>query len=304
MEPRRILLGSDHTGVALRKELGEYLQSNGLVVIDIGIEEGSPLDYVDITKELIAELDPSADLAVLICGSGLGVSIAANRSSSIRAALCRNPEDARLARRQTDANVLCLGSRYITPDQAKACVDMFVQTPFKSENHTISTNKLAVTNTQHAVNGVNLIVRAIILLHDHVLLSRPTAKNKHFATDLYFLPGGHVDYNEGAISALHRELKEEMNVEATEESFIGALECSWERKGSIYHEINLVYKVEIANLTLDLPPLSTETNLEFIWCPLNKLSEYIILPKQLALIIKECTKNTGAALFLSEMISS
>lgn len=302
MESRRILLGSDHTGVALRKELVKYLQSNGLVVIDVGIEEGSQLDYVDITKELIAELDPSTDLAVLICDSGIGVSIAANRSSSVRAALCRTPEDAQLARRQTKANVLCLGSRYITPDQAKACVEMFLQPPFKAENHATSTNKLAVVNTHHAVNGVNLIVRAIILLKDHILLSRPTAKNKHFATNLYFLPGGHVDYNEGAVSALQRELKEEMNVEATDTNFIGALECSWERKGDIYHEINLVYKVEIANLSMAKPPLSTETNLEFIWCPLNNLSEYIILPKQLALMIKECTKNPDKALFYSEMI--
>lgn len=302
MKPRRILLGSDHTGVSLRKELSEYLHSNGFVVIDVGIEDGSSLDYVDVTKELIAELDPITDLAVLICGSGLGVSIAANRSSSVRAALCRNPEDARLARRQTNANVLCLGSRYITSDQARACVEMFLETPFKLENHAISTNKLSVINTPHAVNGVNLIVRAIILLQDHILLSRPTAKNKHFATDLYFLPGGHVDYNEAAVSALQREIKEEMNVEATDTDFVGALECSWERKGNMYHEINLVYKVEIANLSIDKPPLSTETNLEFIWCPLNKLSDYMILPKQLALMIKEYTKNTVKAFFFSEMI--
>ncbi len=179
---------------------------------------------------------------------------------------------------------------------------MFLDTPFKSENHQESTNKLAVVNTKHADQGVNLIVRAVIILDGHILLSRPTATNKGFSQNQYFLPGGHVDYTESAISALNRELKEEMSINGKITDFIGALECSWQRKDSIYHEINLIYCVAIDGLSLNNPPKSTEHNLEFIWCQLEELPNLTILPTKLASMIQTYCFSATQAQFCSEML--
>lgn len=113
---------------------------------------------------------------------------------------------------------------------------------------------LSSNQTVHYQNGVNLIVRAIIEYQDHILLTTTTKDNKNFDQGLFFLPGGHVEHNEPTLLALKQEIYEEMGLEFKNEQFVGALECSWNRKGSIYHEIYIIYKVQIDNLNIDFPP--------------------------------------------------
>jgi 8-oxo-dGTP pyrophosphatase MutT (NUDIX family) len=156
--------------------------------------------------------------------------------------------------------------------------------------------------SDHTYNGINVIVRAVIMHQNHVLLSVPTNSNTQFSSNLYFLPGGHIDYLEPAIEALKRELLEEMSIEIKNVDFLNALECSWNRKGNPYHELNLVYRVDIENLSLKNPPKSSEPTLEFIWAPLEKIKNYKILPEKLKPIIQNVGKSEKEhPLYLSQM---
>jgi ribose 5-phosphate isomerase B len=137
---KNIFLAGDHTSHSLREGLMGFLHDK-YHIIDLGISSDASDDYIDITKKLTSTL-LEGGVGILICGSGLGVSIAANRSSHIRATLCRVSEDARLGRRQNDANVLCLGSKFTTLYAAKMIVDTFLNTPFKHQNHLSSMEKL------------------------------------------------------------------------------------------------------------------------------------------------------------------
>lgn len=138
---RKLFFSSDHNGVALLGELAAYAREKGFEAEEFPVGQ---LDYIDITLKAIEFIhhNPGAS-GILICASGLGVCIAANRDPNIRAALCRSPEDARLARRQNNANILCLGSRYTSTFIAKQCLDLFLAEPFKVENHQKSVKKLA-----------------------------------------------------------------------------------------------------------------------------------------------------------------
>lgn len=89
---------------------------------------------------------------------------------------------------------------------------------------------------------------------------------------------------------------------ASKIDFVGALECSWDRKGSIYHELDLVYKIESPSLSLKHPPESTEPYIKFVWCPFSKLSSYKILPQQLIPMIQEAVRCQSNALFYSQML--
>lgn len=156
---------------------------------------------------------------------------------------------------------------------------------------------------QRRIPGVNLIVRAVIVHEGHVLLTTTTKNNTEFASDLYFLPGGHVDYKEPAAEALKREIKEEMEIEIKDLDFIGALECSWNRKGQIYQELNLVYTADIENLCLKNPPVAVDPFHQFVWKPLSEMSTYKILPdKLIPLILETAFSKKEKSLFLSQML--
>lgn len=303
MKEKKIIFASDYRGIGLRESLVTHAKSLGLDIKDIGIQDGSPLDYVDITKQLITELDGQDAVGVLICGSGQGVTISANRSNKIRAVLCHSSEDAENARSKLNANVLCLGSKNSSLEEAIRCFTTFIDTPFKSEKHEHSASKLSTSATEHTYSGVNMIVRGVIIHENHVLLTTTTKINTEFSSDLYFLPGGHVDYKESAIDALRRELKEEMAIDMDGADFIGALECSWDRKGRIYHELNLVYKVHISNLSLNNPPIAVDPFHQFIWRPLSEIPNYKILPGKLIPLITEAVSTQGSrSVFLSQML--
>jgi RpiB/LacA/LacB family sugar-phosphate isomerase len=301
----KLFFACDHNGIEMKASLIDHVKSLNREVKDLGISSDSSLDYVDITQMLVKELqhDDTA-FGVIICGSGQGVSIAANRSNKIRAAMCRTEEDAISVRSKLNANVLCLGSKNSTLEEAISCLDTFLTTEFKEEKHGTCVAKLTPHLTSHRYDGVNLIARAIIIHQEHILLTTVTENNKDFASDLYFLPGGHVEYKESAIDALKRELKEEMDVNVSSMEFAGALECTWDRKGKVYHELDLIYKVQLPDLDLQNPPKPVDHAFhQFVWRPLSELKNYKILPHHLIpLILESIQKEEGPSLFYSEML--
>lgn len=139
----RILISSDHAGVGLRRVLSSYIESLGCTVIDCGCEATSAeaVDYPDYVPNVVDGVSESS-FGVLICGTGIGMSIAANRNRNIRAALCFNTSFAKLAREHNNANVLCFGSRYIDPETAKKVTYEFITTKFLGGRHALRVKKL------------------------------------------------------------------------------------------------------------------------------------------------------------------
>ena len=130
-----IAIASDHAGVELLRRLVTWLRQNGYDVLDLGPESGRSVDYPDYAKQVTDAIKQErAQSGILICGSGLGMSIAANRVEGIRAALVSEPVSAKLARQHNDANVLCLGARMIGEQMAQACIDVFLTSPFEPGN--------------------------------------------------------------------------------------------------------------------------------------------------------------------------
>lgn len=303
---KKIIYAADYRGVELKNKLVQQHNLTDVEFEDIGIESGSVLDYVDISKKLAEKLRNSPDcLGVIICGSGQGVAIALNRFSHMRAVMCRTVEDALQTREKLNANVVCLGSRYTSEDEARKIIESFINGSFKTERHGACVQKLATNQTGHINEGVNLIVRAIIMHKGHVLLSTATKENSDFPQNLFFLPGGHVEYNESAIDALKREIMEEMNLEISNDiKFIDALECSWNRKSAIYHELDLVYRVEIDDLDLSNPPVSMDHKFHtFVWKSIDQLKELTILPEALKSIIEHSLDSNNKPKVLSQMIT-
>ncbi|MDY0883232.1 ribose 5-phosphate isomerase B [Dongia soli] len=131
-----IAIASDHGGFTLKEVLKPELESLGCAVLDLGPASNAPVDYPDFANALAAALgEGRAQRGVLICGSGIGISIAANRHKHIRAALVHDALGARLCRLHNDANVLCLGERLIGVDVAKDCLKVFLTTDFEGGRH-------------------------------------------------------------------------------------------------------------------------------------------------------------------------
>jgi len=138
-----IALASDHAGVEMKSALTEAAAARGLEVLDLGAHDEGSVDYPDMADALAAAMaDGRAARGVLVCGSGIGISIAANRHRHIRAALCHSAETARLARQHNDANVLAMGARVIAPETARACLEAFLDTAFEGGRHARRVEKL------------------------------------------------------------------------------------------------------------------------------------------------------------------
>ena len=136
MAPRRIAIASDHAGFDLKEALKAALASGGYEVHDLGPESAVSVDYPDYAHLVGTAIEQGeADRGVLVCGSGIGMSIAANRHPGVRAALCHDVTTARLSRRHNDANVLALGARLIGPDLAKDCLEAFLETDYEGGRH-------------------------------------------------------------------------------------------------------------------------------------------------------------------------
>lgn len=139
-----IALASDHGGFALKAELAEWLKGRGESVLDLGPDSADSVDYPDYADRMAGAIRAGkAGLGVLICGSGIGISIAANRHRWIRAALCHDVTTAKLCRAHNDANVLTLGARIIGAEVAKDCLAAFLETPFEGGRHVRRVDKMS-----------------------------------------------------------------------------------------------------------------------------------------------------------------
>ncbi|HCI47876.1 MAG TPA: ribose 5-phosphate isomerase B [Rhodospirillaceae bacterium] len=132
----KVAVASDHAGYDLKQEVVAYLKELGHEALDLGTHEGASVDYPDYGKKLgEAVADGTAERGIAICGSGIGISIAANRIAGVRAALCGDGLMARLSRQHNDANVLALGARLIGVETAKDCVVTFLNTAYEGGRH-------------------------------------------------------------------------------------------------------------------------------------------------------------------------
>lgn len=131
-----VAIAADHAGFELKSTLEEEIRALGYEVLDLGTNSSESVDYPDFGHRLARALtDGAADRGVLVCGSGIGISIAANRHPGVRAAVCHDTVSARLARLHNDANALALGSRLIGVEVAKDCVRTFLTTEFEGGRH-------------------------------------------------------------------------------------------------------------------------------------------------------------------------
>ncbi len=141
----KIALGADHAGVELVAALREVARSLGHEIIDLSPPAGVKVDYpVSAHKVCRALLAGEADRGVLVCGSGIGISMAANKLKGIRAALVHDAYTARMSRLHNDANVLCMGARVIGDGVAADCLEVFLATAFEGGRHS---NRVAMFST-------------------------------------------------------------------------------------------------------------------------------------------------------------
>lgn len=140
----KIIIGGDHAGFDYKKAVAEFLSAKGIEVKDIGPYSCDSVDYPDFAHPLATAVENKEyDLGILICGSGNGVAMAANKHQGIRAALCWEVELAKLSRQHNNANVLCLPARFIPEDLAKECALAFLETEFEGGRHENRVNKIS-----------------------------------------------------------------------------------------------------------------------------------------------------------------
>ncbi|MFN4320374.1 MAG: ribose 5-phosphate isomerase B [Aquificaceae bacterium] len=131
-----IVIGSDHAGYPLKEKIKEFLLSKGYKVIDFGTQSTESTDYPLFARDVcLAVQRGEAQRGILICGTGIGMSITANKFKGIRAALCMNEYMARMSRKHNDANVLCLGDRIIGDELALSIVEAWLSTDFEGGRH-------------------------------------------------------------------------------------------------------------------------------------------------------------------------
>jgi ribose 5-phosphate isomerase B len=140
----KVMAGSDHAGLALRAEAVKVAQAAGLEVEDLGPFSGESVDYPDYARQ-VAEAVASGRAAagILVCGTGIGMSIAANKVKGVRAAHCTSEYEARMARAHNDANVLCMGERVLGLGLGAAIVKAFLETSFEGGRHAGRVRKMA-----------------------------------------------------------------------------------------------------------------------------------------------------------------
>lgn len=141
---KKLAIGGDHAGFEYKAKLIDKLASLGYEVKDFGPYTGDSVDYPDFVHPLSSAVESGEfELGVVICGSGNGVAITANKHQGIRAALCWNEELASLSRQHNNANVLALPARFISYEQAERMVEIFIITPFEGGRHQNRVNKIA-----------------------------------------------------------------------------------------------------------------------------------------------------------------
>jgi len=139
----KIVIGNDHAGTDYKNNLVAILTSMGHEVHNYGTDHNSSVDYPDHVHPVAQDVNQKkADLGVLICGSGNGVCMTANKYQNVRAALCWTAEIAALARGHNDANIICIPARYVSLDEAKIMLEKFITEPFEGGRHQNRVNKI------------------------------------------------------------------------------------------------------------------------------------------------------------------
>ncbi|MFY9214524.1 MAG: ribose 5-phosphate isomerase B [Tissierellaceae bacterium] len=138
-------IGSDHGGYELKEGIKEYLVGEGIQVVDFGTDSLESVDYPDFARKVAeAVLNKEVDRGILICGTGIGISIAANRIKGIRCALCSDTFSARMSREHNDANILAMGGRVVGLGLATDIVKAFITSEFEGGRHERRINKIDV----------------------------------------------------------------------------------------------------------------------------------------------------------------
>jgi ribose 5-phosphate isomerase B len=144
----RIALGADHAGVALKDDIKRLLDERGIAYTDFGTSSPDSVDYPDFAAKVAGEVSAGRfDRGILVCGTGIGMAIAANKIPGIRAAPVVDERSAALSREHNDANVLALAGRLTPPDQARRLVNIFLDTPFEAGRHVRRIEKIAALET-------------------------------------------------------------------------------------------------------------------------------------------------------------
>ncbi len=139
----KIAMGSDHAGLPLKEVLKSFLESENITVIDLGTNSADSVDYSDYAKQVAqAVAGREVERGVLVCGSGQGMAMAANRSKGVRAAVIRDGYDARMTREHNDANVACFGARVTPAELAKEYLKIWLTTPFEGGRHQRRVDKI------------------------------------------------------------------------------------------------------------------------------------------------------------------
>ena len=138
-----VSIGNDHAGPELKAKISEYLENQGIKVINRGCDTSDSVDYPDFAHAVAGDVvQGRADRGIVICGSGNGINMSVNKHSAVRSALCWNREIAALAVQHNDANVIALPARFISTDEALACVAAFIHERFEGGRHQRRVDKI------------------------------------------------------------------------------------------------------------------------------------------------------------------
>lgn len=141
---KKIAIASDHGGYELKGFLKNYLENKGNTVLDLGTRSPESCDYADYAEKCAKSVNGGeADFGILICGTGIGISIAANKIKGIRCALCYSPDTARLSKEHNNANIIAMGGRTTSEEEAAAIVDSYMNASFEGGRHQRRIDKIS-----------------------------------------------------------------------------------------------------------------------------------------------------------------
>lgn len=139
-----IAIGSDHAGFEYKQQLVSWLEEKGFEINDLGVHNPESSDYPDFAHPVAHEVEKAdASFGILLCGSANGVAMTANKHQGIRAALCWQPDVARITRQHNNANIICIPSRFVSLEYAKQMIEAFIETPFEGGRHQRRVSKIS-----------------------------------------------------------------------------------------------------------------------------------------------------------------
>ncbi len=147
----RIALGADHAGFELKEKLKHHLETEGYDLLDEGTADNTSVDYPDFARKVAHDVaQQRADFGLLVCGSGIGMAIAANKVAGVRAANVTSAQEAQLSREHNDANIIALGARLLQPEEAQKIVDTFLRSAFAHGRHSTRVEKISAIEREEA----------------------------------------------------------------------------------------------------------------------------------------------------------